>query len=387
MCVAWPHCARWAPLLPHPHILQAGQGLPFRQGQAERGVPPLRDGLARGRTQAPGRVPGFRGTFFTGRITGFGVPCPMSREWPLTRRVRLPGACGGGGRLSARESLPWTACLPDLCPSRRAPVRLPHQAQHCPKPRGQCGPHSSRPQAQGHGPRARPGRCGTPGTASCPQRSKRAAEARRPCRSAHPAPPPPGRRPDTRQAPHPVSKSLSWRVSLLRSSPGDRDSARQLRSALGEHPGDIWALSPSPSPAAEQPKGGGCLGLRRAPTSLPGQPPRPGLGLGLGVNWLSRSALGQRAGPELSAPLAWGQEPRGGPGPSRVRATPLRVHRRGLGLACSFRRPGGEEAVRPCTRASRVTCSLPCGLLWWARRALPARGRCPLGGDRTGRRR
>lgn len=168
---------------------------------------------------------------------------------------------------------------------------------------------------------------------------------------------------------------------------GDRDSARQLRSALGEHPGDIWALSPSPSPAAEQPKGGGCLGLHRAPTSLPGQPPRPGLGLGLGVNWLSRSALGQRAGPELSAPLAWGQEPRGGPGPSRVRATPLRVHRRGLGLACSFRWPGGEEAVRPCTRASRVTCSLPCGLLWWARRVLPARGRCPLGGDRTGRRR
>lgn len=275
MCVAWPHCARWAPLLPHPHILQAGQGLPFRQGQAEHGVPPLRDGPARGRTQAPGRVPGFRGTFFTGRITGFGVPCPMSREWPLTRRVRLPGACGGGGRLSARESLPWTACLPDLCPSCRAPVRLPHQAQRCPKPRGQCGPHSSRPQAQGHGPRARPGRCGTPGTASCPQRSKRAAEARRPCRSAHPAPPPPGRRPDARRAPHPVSKSLSLRVSLLPSSPRGQGQCKAAAFSIGGASRGHLGFEPIPQPRRRATQRRGLPGAAQGPHIPAGPAPSP----------------------------------------------------------------------------------------------------------------
>lgn len=248
----------------------------------------------------------------------------MSREWPLTRRVRLPSACGGGGRLSARESLPWTACLPDLCPSRRAPVRLPHQAQHCPKPRGQCGPHSFRPQAQGHGPRARPGLCGTPGAASCPQRSKRAAEARQPCRSARPAPPPPGRRPDTRRAPHPVSKSLSLRVSLLRSSPRGQGQCKAAAFSIGGASRGHLGFEPIPQPRRRATQRRGLPGAAQGPhiPAGPGQPPRPGLGLGLGVNWLSRSALGQRAGPELSAPLAWGQEPRGGPGPSRVRATP-----------------------------------------------------------------
>lgn len=74
MGVAWSHCARQAPLRPYPHILQAGQDAPFRQGQAERRVPPRKDGPARGRTQAPGWEPGLRGTFFARRIAGFGVP-------------------------------------------------------------------------------------------------------------------------------------------------------------------------------------------------------------------------------------------------------------------------------------------------------------------------